>query len=239
VLIKKLLSQISSLEERLIRYENPKNSRTSSILPSHDYSRPLRTKSLRESSDKKPGEQPSHGGITLVMGEKPDKIVEHIPQYSTCFSRDISHFQIEFVERHQEIVLPEIKPIVIVHQVFRRTFICGNKSVGDFPSGITPSISYGENVETLAAYLNMRQLHPFHRLAELFRDMFFLPISEGSLVKSINRIAEKAVPAYELIRERVTTARVDGGGIIQYYFNNFVDTYPTYVGFSSTLREIT
>lgn len=201
---------IEDLKARLAQYEHPKNSRNSSIPPSHDFARPPRTKSLREPSDKKPGGQPGHEGATLQMVDKPDKIVEHIPQYCTCCGRDISNLQVEFVERRQEVILPEIKPIVIEHHVFQRTCACGNKIVGDFPSGITPGISYGENVETLAAYLNIRQLLPFHRLAELFRHVFSLSISEGALVKAINRVAEKATPAYELIRERVKTARVNG-----------------------------
>ena len=41
-----LLSKVASLEERLARYENPKNSRNSSIPPSQDYFRPSKTRSL-------------------------------------------------------------------------------------------------------------------------------------------------------------------------------------------------
>ena len=69
-----LLSKVASLEERLTRYENPKNSRNSSIPPSHDYSRPPKTRSLREPSGKKPGGQPGHEGTTLEMVEKPDEV---------------------------------------------------------------------------------------------------------------------------------------------------------------------
>ena len=49
-IIQTLIVRISSLEERLSRYENPKNSRNSSIPPSHDYSRIPKTRSLREPS---------------------------------------------------------------------------------------------------------------------------------------------------------------------------------------------
>jgi len=59
--------------------------------------------------------------------------------------------------------------------------------------------------------MNARQFVPFHRLAEMFKFVFNIPISEGSLVRVINRVAEKATPAYELIRERVKTATVNGG----------------------------
>jgi len=206
-----LLSKVASLEERLSRYENPKNSRNSSIPPSHDYSRPPKTRSLREPSGKKPGGQPGHEGTTLEMVEKPDEIIEHIPQFCTCCGRDISQIHAELVESRQEIVLPVIQPIYVEHQAFQRTCTCGNTVVADFPDGITPGISYGHNVESLAAYMNARQFVPFHRLAEMFRYVFNTPISEGALVNAINRVAEKAIPAYELIRKRVETADVNGG----------------------------
>jgi transposase len=209
-IINTLLSKISSLETRLARVENPKNSRNSSIPPSHDYSRPPKTRSLRERSGKKPGGQPGHEGITLEMVENPDKFIEHIPQFCTCCGLDMSKIQPALVERRQEVVLPVIQPVFIEHQVFQRTCACGNTVTAEFPSGITPGISYGENVESLAAYLNVRQYVPYSRLAEMFRYVFHMPISEGALVNMVNRVTQKAIPAYELIRNRVKTADVNG-----------------------------
>jgi|GEM_PF-1636813 hypothetical protein len=83
-LVKTLLARITTLKTRLAQYENPKNSRNSSIPPSHDYTRPPRTRSLREPSDKKPGGQPVHEGTTLAMTDKPDRIIQHVPQFCTC-----------------------------------------------------------------------------------------------------------------------------------------------------------
>jgi transposase len=206
-----LLSKVASLEERLSRYENPKNSRNSSIPPSHDYSRAPKTRSLRESSGKKPGGQPGHEGTTLEMVDKPDEVIEHIPQFCTCCGRDISLVHAVLVESRQEVVLPVIQPIYIEHQAFQRTCTCGNTVVADFPPGITPGISYGENIENLVAYMSARQFVPFKRLSEMFRYVFNIPISEGTLVNTTNRVAKKAIPAYELIRQRAETADVNGG----------------------------
>lgn len=202
---------IADLKSRLDRYENPKNSRNSSIPPSHDYSRPPKTRSLREPSGKKPGGQPGHEGSTLEMVGNPDEIIEHSPQFCACCGRDISQIHAELVEIRQEVVLPVIKPIIIEHRAFQKICTCGNTVTGGFPSGVTPGISYGENIESLAAYLNARQFVPFRRLSEMFRHVFNTPISEGALVKVINRVAEKAIPAYELIRKRVETSDVNGG----------------------------
>ena len=61
--------------ERLSKYENPKDSSNSSCPPSQDFARPLRTKTLREHSGKKPEGQPGHEGTTLQMTENPDQVV--------------------------------------------------------------------------------------------------------------------------------------------------------------------
>lgn len=202
---------IDELKARLDRFENPKNSRNSSIPPSHDLTRPKRTKSLRERSNKKPGGQPGHEGKTLEMVEKPDEIVEYSPEYCTCCGRDISQITPELVERRQEVVLPVIQTKIVEHQIFQRICTCGQSIVAEFPFGITSGISYGKNVETLAAYMSVRQFVPFHRLSEMFRYVFNIPISAGALVNAVKRVAEKSIPDYELIRKQAETSKVSGG----------------------------
>jgi len=209
--VKVFIAAIAKLNKQLSKYENPKNSSNSSLPPSHDLVRPLRTKTLREPSGRKPGGQPGHEGTTLQMTQNPDQLVEHSPSYCTCCGFDISQIQSKFLERRQEIVLPEIKPIFVEHQVFQRTCTCGHTTTSEFPSGITPGISYGQNVETLAAYMNVRQYVPFHRMAEIFRHVFNLPISDGALVNAVNRVAQRAVPAYKLIHDRAESSKVSGG----------------------------
>jgi len=209
--VKMLKALVFELMERLAKYENPKNSSNSSLPPSHDFARPLRTKTLREPSGKKPGGQPGHEGTTLQMTETPDQVVVHSPCYCTCCGGDISQIHAEFLERRQEVILPEIKPIFVEHQVFQRTCTCGHTTTSEFPSGITPGISYGKNIETLAAYMNVRQYVPFHRMSEIFRHIFNLPISDGALVNAVNRVAQRAIPAYKLIHTRAETSKVNGG----------------------------
>jgi transposase len=209
--VKMLKAIIFELMERLAKYENPKNSSNSSLPPSHDFARPLRTKTLREPSGKKPGGQPGHEGTTLQMTANPDQVVEHCPSYCTCCGCDISQIQAQFLEYRQEVILPEIKPIFVEHQIFQRTCTCGHTTTSEFPSGITPGISYGKDVETLAAYMNVRQYVPFHRMSEIFRHIFNLPISDGALVNAVNRVAQRAIPAYKLIHNRAETSKVSGG----------------------------
>jgi transposase len=202
---------IAELKARLGHFETPKNSRNSSFPPSRDINKPKRTKSLRIPSGKKPGGQPGHEGTTLDMVENPDEVIEHNPQYCTCCGCDISNVPAEFVESRQEIVLPEIKPLVIEHQFYKRKCTCGHEIIGEFPAGVTPGVSYGNSVENIAAYMSARQFVPYRRLAEIFRHIFNLPISEGALVNSVNRVAKKAIPGYNLIHQRAEFSKVNGG----------------------------
>ena len=206
----KLTALNASLQARLDRYENPKNSHNSSIPPSHDYSRKRKAKSLREVSGKKPGGQSGHEGKTLEMVDNADEIICHLPAYCSCCGKDLQDVPANFTERRQEVILPAIKGVYVEHRIFERTCSCGSKTISSFPAGITPGISYGAGVESLACYLNIRQFVPVGRLKEIFADIFHLPISEGALQNSIHRVAQRSIPAYELIRGRAQTSEVSG-----------------------------
>ena len=198
------------LLEKLAKYENPKNSRNSSIPPSKDENRLFKSKSLREKSGKKPGGQPGHEGKTLEMVSSPDEIFEHIPMFCKHCGLDLSYLPTEMVERRQIVEIPPIKPVYIEHQAFARTCTCGHIVSGSFPDGVTPGISYGNSIECLSAYFYARQFLPFARMQEMFNDVFSLPISEGGVHQVLDRAAIKAEPAYKLIHERIKQATVLG-----------------------------
>jgi hypothetical protein len=52
----------------------------------------------------------------------------------------------------------------------------------------------------LTAYFHSRQYRPFERMREMYRDIFSLDISVGSLVNMIHRFSGKAGKLYEIIR---------------------------------------
>src|SRR5690606_9124557 len=76
-----LRTENSELRERLAKYENPKDSRNSSIPPSKDENRPQKNQSLRGATGKKPGGQPGRKGNTLKMTADPDKVIDLRPDY--------------------------------------------------------------------------------------------------------------------------------------------------------------
>lgn len=206
----KLRKENTILREKLSKYENPKNSRNSSVPPSKDENRPLKTKSLREPSDKKIGGQQGHEGNTLKMTDTPDKVIEHVPDFCCACGSDLQNTPVEFVSKRQVVDLPVIKPEYIEHQVFKKQCSCGHSNCASFPENIKASISYGANAESLVGYLFSRQYMPFDRMREFFNDAFHLPISEGGIHELLNRLVAKSAPAYQLIKEKITESKVVG-----------------------------
>ena len=200
---KKLRKENATLKQRLSRYEHPKNSNNSSIPPSKDENRPKRNQSLREKTGRKPGGQAGSKGSTLKMVETPDIIQEHIPDYCNCCGKDISNISFEFAGKRQVIDIPEIKLHVTEHQIFRRVCSCGYATTSEFPAVANAPVSYGNNIESLIGYFHTRQYIPFRRMKEFFNDVFHVPISEGGIHYLLNKLAKKAEPAYEMIKQKL------------------------------------
>jgi len=198
------------LKEKLAKYENPKNSNNSSIPPSKDENRPLRSKSLRKKTGRKPGGQKGHEGTTLEMVSNPDECIDHSPQYCECCGKDIGAIPGEFVERRQEIDIPPVTPVITEHRVYKKRCSCGYVSTSSFPGGVQASVSYGPMIESLAGYFHSRQYIPFLRMQELFRDIFSVPISEGGIHCLLDRLSAKALPLYHRIRDMVVNSPVVG-----------------------------
>jgi len=205
--IQKLKKENAELNARLSKYENPKNSHNSSIPPSKDENRPFRSKSLRKQTGRKPGGQKGRKGKTLEMVNDPDHIEEHIPEYCQCCGKEISGLPYEFVEKRQVIDIPEIKPKVTEHRIYKKTCSCGHTTESLFPEEAVASVSYGSNIESLIGYLHTRQYIPFKRMQEVFRDIFQLTVSEGGIHYLINKLVKKAQPAYEMIKGRLVKTK--------------------------------
>lgn len=205
-----LKSQVNKLTNRLSRYDTPKNSNNSNKPPSSDFPKQQRTKSLRESSGKKPGGQPGHEGTTLRTVSIPDFIEAHSPFFCTCCGEDLSAQPGQFAGKRQVIDIPPIVPIVTEHQLFDKRCTCGHLNVASFSPGVTAPVSYGENVQALTAYLSARQYLPVKRMAELLSDMFGLSVSTGGIDYILNKMQRKATAVYESIRQNVLKNLVMG-----------------------------
>jgi transposase-like protein len=198
------------LRERLSRYENPKNSRNSSIAPSQDENRPKKNQSLRKSSGKKLGGQLGHKGKTLEMTGTPDIIIKLKSDYCKNCGSPLEGMPIFKELSRQVIDIEPVKVICTEYQSHIKTCSCGCKSEPTFPLGVNASVSYGENIESLVGYFHARQYLPFARMKEVFNDVFNINISESGVHCLLNRFAKKTSNAYQIIRQRVHTSSVVG-----------------------------
>ena len=208
--IDNLENEVLYLRKRLAKYENPKNSKNSSKPPSSDYPKQQKTQSLREPSGKKPGGQLGHEGTTLKGVSCPDLIEEHTPFYCTCCGEVLSALPGIFAGKRQVIDIPPIIPIVTEHRLFDKRCKCGHLNQASYPMGVTAPVSYGENVQSLIAYLSTRQYFPVKRLSEFLTDTFGLSVSTGGVGYILNKMRIKATATYESIRQSVLKNKVIG-----------------------------
>lgn len=238
VLLKK---ENAELRERLAKYENPKNSRNSSIPPSKDENRPRKNQSLRKSTGRKPGGQPGHKGNTLKMTADPDLVVELRPDYCRNCGLSLSKAESAVEKSRQTVDIPPIKAIWTEYRAYGAQCACGCRTVADFPDVAGSPVSYGSNIEGLIGYFHARQYLPFKRMGEMMGDVFNIDISEGGIHYLLGRFADRATPLYETIRQRVASAKVVGAdetGIKvdgdRHWFWAWQNRHLTYIAHSDT-----
>jgi transposase len=206
-----LQEQIQLLQEEIRLLKNGRNSKTSSTPPSQDISR-SNQKSLREPSSRKSGGQPGHTGSTLMMKEKPDKIIEYRPEYCKQCGEKLASDECILTSRKQEIELPPIIPQYIEHQSYTCTCKkCGFATTSELPEHLKANVQYGSQINAWVAYLSVRQYISYERIAELMRDCFNIPISQGTIDNMLKNITEKAQIVYHIIQKRIEQSPVIGG----------------------------
>ena len=208
--IDNLTKEVKSLKKRLSKYENPKNSTNSSIPPSRDENRPVKTKSLRTKSNKCVGGQKGHKGHTLKMTKNPDKVIDIFPEHCEKCNQSLISILPEYLSSRQTIDIPPVKAIYTEYKVYKKTCSCGCQTVSKYPNNVTSHIGYGENIQSLTAYFHTRQYVPYQRMQELFNTIFNIPISQAGLHNILDKFAKKAEPVYDIIRNKIVKSEVVG-----------------------------
>ncbi len=174
----RLRKRVKELEQRLAKYENPKNSGNSSIPPSQDPNR--QTKSLRKKSNKKVGGQKGHKGNKLNKVTNPDKIILHdITECSCCQAKLPEAGE---TKSRQIFDIPKIKIEVTEHRIMlKKCTHCGTKNKSFFPEGLVQEAQYGSNIKAFGVYLQNYHMIPYGRCTELIYDLTGHKLSVGSL----------------------------------------------------------
>lgn len=241
-----LRKENAQLKDRLAFYENPKNSRNSSIPPSKDENRPRPNQSLRKPSGKKPGGQLGRKGKTLEMSKNPDEIINLVPTYCNVCGSSLESAVTSDLKARQVVDIPIPKAVFTEYRSFAKTCNCGCKTREGFPAGVNSPIGYGARTESLIGYFHARQYLPFARMRELFNDVFDLKISEGGIHYLLERFSKKTEPIYQQIKQRIfnssivgvdeTGARVDGN---KNWFWTWQNKNLTYIAHSSNRGRAT
>ena len=194
--LSQLETKNAQLEKELSLYRTKKDSKNSSIPPSQDPYRVKRTESLRERSGRKPGGQPGHVGCTLEAVPNPTEIIRHQPDYCHCCGANLSDISAEFVGKRQVKDIPPIVPVVTEYQIYGKRCRCGHFTKSSFPEEAHAPVCYGPRITGLTAYLHSRQYVPYERMFELYRDIFGIPLSSGSLTTMIKTVARNSRGVY-------------------------------------------
>lgn len=203
------IESLKSENEKLRNKIHRKNSRNSSIPPSHDYSRPKSNQSLREKSDKKVGGQKGHEGNTLEFNSNPTEVVKHLPKIcDNCGNELVDDYS--FAQKRQVVDLPKFTPDVIEHRVYACTCGCGHITLGKFPKGIKAPVSYGPRTEATIAYLSVRQYVPIKRIEEMLRQLFGMNISSSTICNKLAQSSDKLLKYYSWIQDQIEKSSIVG-----------------------------
>ena len=187
-----------------------KDSHNSSLPPSSDFFVP-KTKSLRPKSMLKSGGQWGHKGVSLEMTATPDTIIDLKDNYCMDCGECLKLATFTLKSKRQVI---EIPPIVPLYEEFRQYSCacpnCHKEQIAAYPVGVNAPIQYGASVESLVCYLSVYQYLPFARLQNLFMQVFFLPLSQGTIGNILERSAKKCEGVYQLIKTQVAESQVVG-----------------------------
>jgi transposase len=190
--LKKALSRLKELEDEIA-----KNSQNSSHPPSKDDYKKPKPKSERKKNDKASGGQAGHKGNTLKQAEPPDIIETHSVLNCSGCGTNLENVEVSTIEERQEFEIPLPKVVVTAHRAEVKICPCCKKeNHGTFPEAIQQPVQYGVQLKAMSVYFSQYQLLPYGRLQEIFRYIFCVPLSQGTLV-TINDRCYTELAAFE------------------------------------------
>jgi transposase len=209
-------ARVRELEDEVARLSLPAKTPENSSLPP---SRGQKANAERRAGAKR-GPKRGHVGVSRARQE-PDVVLHCRPTACGACGVALSGSEQRRVGRSQVTDLPAVRPAVA--EAWRYSAICaacGARTEASYPAGFEPQRSFGPGIEALLGYLREAHHLGYERLETVCRDVFGLRISQGAIANALRRLAERARPAYDALREQVrgspvinsdeTGARIDG-----------------------------
>ncbi len=191
---------------------------------------------MRKQTGRKSGGQKGHKGHFLAMTDNPDE--EHILMSDYCSEcgNGLEKEKQQLISKRQVIEIPPIKARYIEYQQYGcECARCGHLQKGGFPQGVRAPIQYGSSVIALVSYFSVFHYLPYQRMTQMFKDVFSLPISEGSVQNLLKKAAQKAQPVYDAILTQIlassyvgsdeTSVKVNGDKWWVWVWQNMKNTY--------------
>jgi transposase len=201
-----LKARIAELERRL-----GLNSSNSGKPPSSDgLKKPVRVRSLREPSGKKPGGQKGHKGETLRQVAEPDSVVDHFPSSCKTCCAAVTPAMSAGHSARQVFDLPEPRPLVVTEHRAHDCVCadCGAHTRASFPDGVNAPVQYGPRIAAFVIYLLHYQLLPENRLAELIADLFGVRLVTATIARMSRNCAARLQDFVATVRDLVAGAAV-------------------------------
>lgn len=204
-----LMSRLDALEQDVAASKVKKDSKNSGKPPSTDLSR--KNKSLRGKSSKSSGGQKDHKGHNLEMRVIVDQVEVLMPDFCNACGHSLTGLPMDLHSKRQVIDLPKITPTCTEYQNYQCHCTCGHVQKSAYPNGVNAPVQYGNNIRSLVGYLSVYQYLPFKRMSKMFREVFGINLSEGSVNNILNRLGDNSEMIYESIRACVEESEAVGG----------------------------
>ena len=192
-------AEIDDLKAQVGRL-TPKNS---SVPPStqHPHARPPR-KAKPKSKRKRGGQRGHRRSVReLVPVERCAEVVVLRPEECRRCGAGLSGDDPEPLRR-QVWDLPPIEPVVVEHQLHRRTCGCGAVTGAALPAGV-PNGMFGIRLLAFSAMLTGHFRQSKRRAALFLTDLLNMPCSPAATVKMQNRVAAALEQPYEQLKARL------------------------------------
>jgi transposase len=202
--ISELTARVAELDARLAALESPPKTPGNSSIPPSQARKPNRA----ERRGKKHGPKRGHVATSRRRAE-PDVTISCRPTSCGGCAALLPPEGQRLIGRSQVEELPVVRTVVIEVLRYQATCAnCGQRTAADPPAWFAPHATFGPRVEALLAYLHETHHVSYERLVELCRDVLGLRLSEGAITNALGRVATRAGPAVERIREQVRASPV-------------------------------
>jgi hypothetical protein len=114
------------------------------------------------------------------------------------------------VVKRQVFDLPPIEVRVTEHQLISRRCGCGVTTWGQPPAGVAGPVQYGPRITAIVLYLYVGQFLSKNRAAAALRELFGVPVSEGTVSAMTRRGADGLSGFLSMVGDRIAAAPVAG-----------------------------